>query len=374
LLGAAPGALAQDRKELDVLRSRIERLRADLAGAEENRGEVREQLRESESAISESGRTLRMLAGQRAAVQRDIAALQAQQQAARAALAARERQLGNLLAATYRTGESVQLRVLLYGSDPLQAARDLHYLRQLAKAHAAFLDTTRAELEALRSLEARTREKTVELEGTEAVQRAEHARQLEQRAARRRVLERVSAQIRLQKRQVQTLARDEARLSRLVQGLARVVAAAPPRAGRTDVLPEAGGGSFPAMKGRLRLPVRGELAARFGAPRVSGGPSWKGLFIRTAAGEEVRAVARGRVVFADWMRGLGNLLVVDHGQGYLTIYGNNESVYKTLGDEVRAGDVVASVGASGGTQETGLYFEIRHEGRAFDPLTWVTLR
>jgi septal ring factor EnvC (AmiA/AmiB activator) len=133
-------------------------------------------------------------------------------------------------------------------------------------------------------------------------------------------------------------------------------------------------GPFAALKGRLRLPVRGEVANRFGAPRMAGGPSWKGVFMRAAAGEEVRAVAAGRVVFSEWMRGLGNLLVLDHGQGYLTIYGNNESVYKTVGDEVRAGDVVAAVGASGGTEESGLYFEIRHEGRASDPMAWVTLR
>ena len=85
-------------------------------------------------------------------------------------------------------------------------------------------------------------------------------------------------------------------------------------------------------------------------------------------------MAAGRVVFSDWMRGVGNLLILDHGQGYLTIYGNNESLLKSVGDPVGAGDVVATLGASGGTQETGLYFEIRHEGRAFDPLTWVTLR
>ena len=133
-------------------------------------------------------------------------------------------------------------------------------------------------------------------------------------------------------------------------------------------------GVFTRLKGLLRLPVRGELVSRFGSPRPDGGPSWKGLFIRAPAGQEVKAVAGGRVVFSDWMRGFGNLLILDHGQGYLTIYGNNESVLKALGETVRAGDTVATTGDSGGNADSGLYFEIRHAGRPFDPLSWVNLK
>jgi len=113
---------------------------------------------------------------------------------------------------------------------------------------------------------------------------------------------------------------------------------------------------------------------RFGATRPDGGPNWKGLFIRALAGQEVKAIAAGRVVFAEWMRGFGNLLILDHGTDYLSIYGNNESLLRTVGDEVRAGDAVATVGASGGGQETGLYFEMRHEGKAFDPEKWLATR
>src|SRR5262249_23597753 len=130
------------------------------------------------------------------------------------------------------------------------------------------------------------------------------------------------------------------------------------------------------LKGRLRLPVRGELIGRFGAPRLTGdgGTPTKGVFIRAAEGETVRAVAAGRVVYADWMRGFGNLLIVDHGENFLTIYGNNESLLKQTGDAGMLGEALATVGASGGNEETGLYFELRHEGRPFDPLGWVRLR
>ena len=128
---------------------------------------------------------------------------------------------------------------------------------------------------------------------------------------------------------------------------------------------------FASLKGRLRWPLKGDLMARFGARREDG-PSWKGLFIRAAEGSEVHAVAGGRVVFAEWLRGFGNLIIVDHGTQYMTIYGNNQAVLKHAGDSVAAGDVIASAGNTGGNAQSGLYFEMRFQGRAFDPLGWVT--
>jgi septal ring factor EnvC (AmiA/AmiB activator) len=120
----------------------------------------------------------------------------------------------------------------------------------------------------------------------------------------------------------------------------------------------------------LHFPLRGDLVAKFGSKRGDG-PNWKGLFIRAAEGTEVKAVAAGRVIFADWLRGFGNLIIVDHGAQYMTIYGNNQAVLKRAGDSVKAGDVIANAGNSGGNEQSGLYFEMRHEGRAFDPLAWL---
>ena len=129
-------------------------------------------------------------------------------------------------------------------------------------------------------------------------------------------------------------------------------------------------GTFASLRGHMRSPVTGRLGARFGSKRGDG-PSWKGVFIRAAEGVDVKAVAPGRVVFADWLRGFGNLLIVDHGGQYMSIYGNNQALLKRAGDAVKAGDVIASAGNSGGNEESGLYFELRHQGRAFDPAGWV---
>jgi septal ring factor EnvC (AmiA/AmiB activator) len=116
------------------------------------------------------------------------------------------------------------------------------------------------------------------------------------------------------------------------------------------------------------------VAGRYGNPRADGGPPWTGLFILARAGEEVRAVAAGRVVFADWLRGFGNLLIIDHGGAYMSLYGYNESLFKQVGDVIHAGDAVAAVGNSGGTADSGLYFELRHEGRPLDPASWIGVK
>jgi septal ring factor EnvC (AmiA/AmiB activator) len=110
---------------------------------------------------------------------------------------------------------------------------------------------------------------------------------------------------------------------------------------------------------------------RFGGSREESGATWKGLFIRAETGETVRAVADGRVVYADWLRGFGNLLILDHGRRYMSLYAYNDGLLRQLGDSVRSGDPIAQVGQSGGAGESGLYFELRHDGRAFDPLQWV---
>ncbi|MEO8039769.1 MAG: peptidoglycan DD-metalloendopeptidase family protein, partial [Betaproteobacteria bacterium] len=194
------------------------------------------------------------------------------------------------------------------------------------------------------------------------------------------VLASVSEQIGRQRKEFATLKRDEERLTRLLERLAGEIKRAQPARPKGPALanrsvPQSGDPDFEfaRMKGRLKLPVVGELGSRFGGPRSDRGFSSKGVFIRAKAGQEVKAVAAGRVVFADWLRGFGNLMIVDHGDGYMSLYGNNEALYRRVGDEVRGGDAVAAVGASGGNEETGLYFELRYQGKPFDPLSWSVL-
>lgn len=376
------GAAAQDPKDLDALRGRIERLKKDIADAEETRAEARDQLRESERSISEANRALRDLGSKRDNVRTELRSIAERKKSAESEVSGRREQLGRLLAAWYIHGEPGYIRLLLSGEDPDRTARDLHYLGYLSRAEAALIRSLRDDAARLAGLETEAREKSAELAEVEKAQKSERDGLLKQQSTRKQVLDKVSSQIRDQRRQIKSLERDEARMTRLVERLTQALAAIPAPKGssrsgpRNERVPERGAAEkpFAALKGGLRLPIRGDVTNRYGTSRTGGGPNWKGLFIRGRSGEEVRAVAAGRVVFSDWMRGFGNLLILDHGQGYLSIYGNNESVLKAVGDEIRTGDVVATVGASGGNLESGLYFEMRHEGRAFDPMSWVKLR
>ena len=318
---------------------------------------------------------LRNLGAQQRAAQADLIRVGEQSRALEARIAAQQRQLGQLLALRYVSGQQDYLRLLLSGRDPNQTARDLHYYSYISRAQADFIRALGNNQAGLAQLARETRGKSSELAQLEAQQREGRKELLGQQAERRKVLARLATQIRSQRREIKSLQRDESRLSRLVDELAKVIS--PSGTGRrNETLPESGGdaGVFASLRGKLRLPTRGELINHFGTPRSGSGLSWKGLFIRSASGQEVRAVATGRVVFAEWMRGFGNLMIIDHGQSYLTIYGNNETLLKQVGDAVRTGEAVATVGNSGGNPDSGLYFEIRYQGKAFDPLRWVSLK
>ncbi len=373
-LGAHP-AYAADKADLEALRGRIEALKKNLSGAEENRSEASDALRESERGVSEANRTLRNLGVQQRSARADLARVGEQSRRLEAAIAAQQRELGQLLAMRHASGRQDYLMLLLSGRDPNETARELYYFGYISRAQADFIRALRANLASLAQLASEARSKSAELAELEARQREGRKELLAQQAERRRVLAKLATKIRSQRREIKSLQRDESRLSRLVEELGKVI---PSGKGwwRNEKLPESGhgGASFASLKGRLRLPTRGELINRFGSPRSGSGLKWKGLFIRGASGQEVRAVAAGRVVFAEWMRGFGNLMIIDHGQSYLTIYGNNEALLKQVGDAVAAGDVIATVGNSGGNADSGLYFEIRYQGKAFDPLRWVSLK
>ena len=306
-----------------------------------------------------------------------IKSIAARRGAARAALAKQQQALGRLLVARELSPAPDALRLALSGKDPADIARMLYYLAQASRAVSQLIQSVRANVAELGRLRSEAQERATRLGAIEAQQRAERDRLLTERRERRRVLQQLAGEIRDKRRQIQAMRADERRLALVVREIGRVLRAKPGAGyARVEQVPQPGEaqGPFASLRGKLRLPVRGELTGRFGAPRIDGGPDFKGLFIRAPEGEPVRAVAAGRVVFADWMRGFGNLLIVDHGEGYMSIYADNEALLKQTGDRVAAGEVIATVGSTGGNEKSGLYFELRHLGKAFDPLRWVKLK
>ncbi len=390
--------VAEKKGDLKELHGQIEALRKGMAAAEGKRADSAEQLKEVEQQISHTQRDMQNLATQRGKLQATLKDLDSQSRELENRLHQQQEQLGMLVYRQYLQGNPDALRLLLNGDDPSQMARDLHYLATVGRARSQLLNEIESTLQRRQGLASDTRERAEEMVAIESRQKEQHGKLVAQREQRKAVLERMSAQIAQQRRTIGNLQRDEKQLSQLIERLARIVATkpaprrevprkSPPQASKRSPSEQATGseisnerspeaapaGSFARLKGELRLPARGLVSNRFGSARQEGG-TWKGLFIRANAGSEVKAIAGGRVVFSEWMRGFGNLMIVDHGSSYLSIYGNNDALLKQVGDTVRGGDTLAAVGNSGGNPESGLYFELRHQGQPLDPLKWVNLK
>lgn len=397
LLSAAAFAAPADGKkaELKDIQGRIESLRKDLAKNEESKASVADQLKDAESAISSANRKLRELGERRSTLQGEIGQLEQQSAALGQQIEAQQKHLSGLLYRHFLHGDTDSLQLVLSGEDPNRIAQDQYFLTQLSKAKAQMLGKLRDALAEKKRLAEARRDKAEQLTAIEKQQQESRAALLSRQKERQAVLARIADKIKSQRKEIDTLKANEQRLGKLIENLARLAAQArsqpktveskagkdsgkPAKSGpalRNDATPDSGfSGVFANLKGKLRLPLRGEVTGRFGTPRAEGGTTWKGLFIRSPEGSEVKAVAPGKVVFSDWLRGFGNLLIVDHGDGYLSIYGNNQSLFREAGQIVKSGETIAAAGNSGGQGESGLYFELRHQGQPFDPLKWASLR
>lgn len=387
---ASPALNAASKSEkskaaLSDLQQRIEALKKELDSSQSAHSEAADALRKSEKAISEANRKLYNLDQQHRKSQQSLQTL-AQQTAEAKAEQQRQRQLiGAQLYQQYLHGKQSYLQIMLQQQDPNEIARELHYFSYVSRARAELVDAMQANLEHLLALNSETENTLKQVETLKAQQEQERQELQAQKNERNKALKQLSAKIKSQRGEISKLKRDEKRLSQLVERLARIVPKTTVRkrqessrdkpVARNETLPSDifDGGNFAALKGKLRLPVVGDVTNRYGSAREDTGVSWKGLFIKSDAGNEVKSVASGIVVFADWLRGFGNLLIIDHGDDYMSLYGNNQALLKKVGDEVKGGDTVAAVGNSGGNEMNGLYFELRHRSKPIDPLRWSAI-
>ena len=374
---SANTAYASQQEELENLRTRIATMQREIDKTSESKSEAADALRESERGISDSNRKLAELAEQLRAADKKLNGLQTQEQQLGNNLDTQQAQLGKLLYQQYLGGKQEYLKLLLNNQNPNQASRDLQYYEYIARNRATWLAALRGNLAALNAASMATREQRTELKSLRAEQAAQKTTLEKKQRSRQQMLVKISQQLRLQRREINRLQRDENRLAQLVEKLTKMLAQPKSKSlFRNDNLPDNrfDGSPFVQLKGKLTLPVKGEVTNQFGTQRPDSTVQWKGLFLRTSAGQAVKAVAAGRVVFADWLRGFGNLLIVDHGNGYMSLYGNNETLYKQVGDVLRGGDTVAAVGNSGGNENSGLYFELRHESKPLDPMKWLATK
>lgn len=366
---AMPARAQSKREDVEALRARIQALQAEIKDAEGDRADAASELRRTEQAISVTSRKLHEARGERARLEAESSALGERIDTLERAQREHLVRLRRAAPAWLATPGSDTWLALLQPDAIGAASRERYWREHIAHAQVEWLNgirTERAQLETLRAELGERRKAIAELEAEQARVRTELDNE---RRAHGQVLARIADRISRQRREVATLKRDEARLSKLIAGLARVV---PERKVRGTRPAEPVADTVPTTRTQTlaMLPTPGELVGRFGAPRAEGGTIWKGLFIRAQSGSPVRAIHAGQVVFSDWLRGYGNLMIVDHGGETLSIYAGNEALLKRVGDEVKAGETIAAVGRSGGMEESGLYFEIRHRGIPQDPLRW----
>lgn len=373
---------AAPKEDLSSLRERIRTLQKEVESAEDKKADATDALKQSEQAISTANRRLRELDQQQESVMATLDRVQRESRETQGSLGRQQVLLSRLLYHYRLNGQHDPMKILLNQQDPNLAARQLHYYTYLSRARASLIGNLRSNLAHSQELTRLYQEKNTELQQVKSEQARQKAQLELDKRARKNVLAHITQKIASQRNEIGRLQRDEKRLTKLIERLSRLAQAKPkprPQKGATPLqnrslpTPAPADSAFQQLKGKLRLPVRGELINRFGSPREDSGATWKGLFIKSPAGQEVKCIAGGTVVFSDWLRGFGNIVIVDHGDGYMSLYGNNETLYKQAGAAVRAGDTIAAVGNSGGIAETGLYFEIRYQSRPFDPLSWVRL-
>jgi septal ring factor EnvC (AmiA/AmiB activator) len=354
---------AEDQAEqLKQLRERIGDLKKELASMRGERDALQDALQETETEIGSVAAELHRLDIQAEHARQEIGTLKTERRNESKRLEAMRAILAQELRSAYIGGRQEHIKLLLNQEDPATVGRMLVYHGYFTRARASRMREVRAVLERLDRIEAELVEQQATIEQVR-VQQQEKSRQLAaEQDTRRRVLARLEERLQHKTTELGTLEQDEKRLQRLVDSLQQALRDIPTPAGEDQPLT--------SLKGKLHWPVTGRITVKYGERHASGKLRSRGVHITTNSGAEVRAIAKGRIAFADWLRGFGLLMIIDHGGGYMSLYGQNRSLYKDVGEWVTRGEIIAAAGNSGGLTRTGLYLELRKDGRPFNPGSW----
>jgi septal ring factor EnvC (AmiA/AmiB activator) len=365
---AGPCAFSQDaglaqikERELEAVREKISNLKESMDRRASQRDRITAELQTAEIEIVEKRNYLKDIERQLAFSEKRKAELEQTLATREAELASESMQLEAQVKAAYTSGKQERIKLLLNQHDPATLGRLLTYYRYMSDFRGQNIATVNEVIAELADLRAGVVAEEKRLASLVGSRQSELAELNTVQQTRRTLLTSLKSRIVEDGSEIERLAAEENDLARLIAELTSILSDYP----ITSEQP------FSTYKGRLTWPLAGTLLQDFGQPRA-GGLKWNGVVFAAPRGREVRAVYHGRIVFADWLAGMGLLVIVDHGEGYLTLYGYNESTLKSAGDWVAPGDVIATVGDSGGQPQTGLYFEIRKGTQPVNPRTWVS--
>ena len=346
--------------ELYEVQARIKAVQKTLGDLEVKKNSVAAQLRDSERLFGEISVILRSLERDMREQEKQLFEVRRRRDEGQESIRAQRTALIKQIRASHAMGRQEPVKLVLNQEDPAKITRLLTYYQYFNAARVAQLKSLETALNALQKSE------------TELLQRSESLRRLRQgkevelkslaetRRVRKDLLAKLELEYKDRNSELKRLKANERQLRKLLRSIERAIGDVPFKLGQTK--------PFGKLRGKLDWPVKGRLLKRFGYRKIVG--RWEGVLIGAKEGARVRAVSKGRVVYADWLRGYGLLLILDHGGGYMTLYAFNESLYKKVGDKVNAGDEISSVGRSGGRSRPGLYFEIRKKGKPVNPIKW----
>ncbi len=368
LLFAAPQpALSQDtgltqikERELEAVRQQISDLKQSMDKRASDRDRITGELQAAEMVISEKRIHLKELERQREFSERKMAELGAKQAEHEEALAEESRLLAAQVRTAYMSGRQERIKLLLNQHDPASLGRLLTYYRYFSDYRGQNIEAVSTLIDELDALKRQASQEEQRLAGLARARYAELTELKRAQVGRQALLVSLKKRIADEGSEVDRLAAQEQDLSRLLAELTSIL----------SDYPISSEDPFSRLKGKLTWPVAGRLTHDFGQPRASGALKWNGVVLSAPRGREIRAIYHGRVVFADWLAGMGLLVIVDHGEGYMSLYGYNETTLKLAGDWVAPGDVIATVGESGGQARPALYFELRKGTRPVNPRAW----
>lgn len=356
--------MEQYEHKLKKLQSSIGQVQQQLKGSKKQRNHIITELKTLESEISNNTTKLNKLKREitqtrhhKQKLEKDLKILDEQVDKQRHLLSEQMR-------SAYSMGHQQNLKMLLNQQDPAQVGRAQTYFHYFNQARTQQIKQFLKSIEAKKEKELTLKQTINSRNNLLNKHKQKTKERLKQKAQRKKLLSNLSDKIKNQESTLSSLKVSRKKIENLLKSLGELLADIP--SNPSEKAP------FKSLKGKLPWPVKGPFLKKFGQPKSYGDLKWNGVLIKSAYGTPIQAISHGRVAFSDWLQGFGFITIIDHGEGYMSLYGNCESLFKQTGDWVSAGDIIASAGDSGGQPQSGVYFEIRSRGKPVNPTKWST--
>ena len=342
------------------MRERVQSVEKSIASTQQAKTKEERALRQLDKQLSESSKKLRFLETKLINANNKIKTLQTQQGVLKQGIKEQRSLLAEQLKSAYLMGKQQRVKMLLNQQQPDRMNRVMQYYDYFNQARMDNVKALEADIQQLLSVEEQISNKKRELAPFVAAKKAENETLVAAKKQRKSILTQLSKKIKSSAQKLAELKENEKRLTSLLSSIRQAINDIPVLAQKNK--------PFKSLKGKLSWPIKGQIRKRFGSARKSG--RYDGVVINASEGARIRSISHGRVVYADWLRGYGLLIIVDHGSNYMSLYAFNEGLYKDVGDWVETGETIAAVGVSGGQQKAGLYFSIRQNGKPVNPIHW----